>query len=386
MSIRTQLYNNRKTLREMDMNYPNVWHVVTAVTTIGTGKSWESPFKTLAEAIAVASAGDTIKIWGEVNESGLELAVEVHIIGQNTSRNQNNTLLYPADAEPIFIVKAHQCSIENVGFAQTEAALAIQIGDTAGQAWHKLHIKNCKFDGWGTSTGAIALGDPAIDAPDIHIEKCLFRSFNGDVIVSNMTRGLFEDNIIHVVANFSGISHVPNGGDRPDTIIQNNLIKGVNSGDTGIEIVNTPNPDALVVTGNKVYNCETDITYINTLTGVRDNIYNRDLLIEDTYAYLNAGGVQDIIEITNSQRALVRSIAIDCTELTQNGTIGFWMKIDATNYREVKTTAFTVASEDSVGWIINLVVNADFKITFTEGGDEGADRSLPYVLSYQLLE
>lgn len=280
MSTRSQLYNIRKTVREMDMNYPNVWHVVPAVTTTGTGKSWESPFKTVAEALAVASPGDTIRIWGEVNESGLLVEVEVHIICQNTSRNQNNTLFYPVAAEPIFIIKAHQCSIENAGFAQTEADLAIQIGDTAGQAWHKLHIRNCKFDGWGTSTGAIALGDPAIDAPDIHIEKCLFRSFAGDVIVSNMTRGLFEDNIVHVVATFSAISHVPDGSDRPDTIIQDNLIIGVNSTDTGIEIVNTPDAGKLIARRNDIFNCATPITQKAT-----------NVCVQMNYANDGAGGV-----------------------------------------------------------------------------------------------
>lgn len=274
MSIRTQLYRLRKTSRKNDPFYNNVWHVATAATTTDTGRSWQSPFKTLAEAIAIAMPGDTIKIWGEVNESGLELEVEVHIIGQNTSRNQNNTLLYPADAEPIFIIKADQCSIENVGFAQTEAALAIQIGDTAGQSWDKLHIKNCKFDGWGTSTGAIALGDPAIDAPDIHIEDCLFRSFNGDVIVSNMTRGLFEKNIIHVAATFSAISHVPDTSDRPDTIIQDNLIIGVNSTDIGIEIVNTPDAGKLTARRNDIFNCATSITQKATNVCVQMNYAN----------------------------------------------------------------------------------------------------------------
>jgi hypothetical protein len=41
----------------------NVWFVDSTVTATGDGKSWDTAFKTITEAVAAASAGDTIKIW-----------------------------------------------------------------------------------------------------------------------------------------------------------------------------------------------------------------------------------------------------------------------------------------------------------------------------------
>lgn len=103
-----------------------------------------------------------------------------------------------------------------------------------------------------------------------------------------------------------------------------------------------------------------------------------------TFSYLDAGGTQDIVEVVNTKKVLVKGIAVDCNTLTQNGTLDFWTKIDGTNYRKIKSVAFTVASDDSVMLDINIEVDDDFKFTWTEGGDEGAARDLPYKLSYEI--
>ena len=99
-----------------------------------------------------------------------------------------------------------------------------------------------------------------------------------------------------------------------------------------------------------------------------------------TLTYLDAGGKQTIKEITNTTRKLVKGIFVDCNVLTQNGTIGFEVKVDGTNYRNVANKAFTVATDDSVWFEVNCGVTEDFKFTYTEGADEGADRALPYML------
>lgn len=105
-----------------------------------------------------------------------------------------------------------------------------------------------------------------------------------------------------------------------------------------------------------------------------------------TATYLDAGATQTVVEVTNSERKLVKGCLIDCNALTQNGTFGFQVKVDGTNYREVATKSFTVASDDSIYFEVNAGVTQDFKFTYTEAVDEGDDRSLPYMLYYEVTE
>ena len=102
-----------------------------------------------------------------------------------------------------------------------------------------------------------------------------------------------------------------------------------------------------------------------------------------SYTYIDAGGVQDIVEVVNTKKILVRGIFVDCNTLTQDGTLSFWTKIDGTNYRRVADVSFTQASDDSVMLSINIETDKDFKFTWEEGVDEAADRALPYKLSYE---
>ena len=106
-------------------------------------------------------------------------------------------------------------------------------------------------------------------------------------------------------------------------------------------------------------------------------------IVSSSYTYLNAGSAQDIVEVTNTKKVFVHGIFVDCTALTQNGTLGFSVKVNGTNYRQVAKAAFTVATDDSVYLQINATVDKDFKFTWLEGADEGADRALPYKLSYE---
>lgn len=274
MSLRTDIHRVRKDTRALNPYGSSVWHVWSAVSASGSGVSWDAAFKTFAEALAVASAGDVIKVRGEFNESGLELAVELTIIGQDVSNNHYRTLFYSDAETPIFIVKANNVTIKNLGIAQMAAYPAIQLGDAASQSWYKLLIQNCKFDGWGTSTGAIAYGDATVDTPDIHIENCLFRSFDGDILPLNSTRARVNNCIMLLVATYAAISHIPTTSNRPDSIYANNRIIGVNSTDTGIEIVNTPDAGKLIAYGNYIFNCATSITQKATNVAVQMNYTN----------------------------------------------------------------------------------------------------------------
>jgi hypothetical protein len=105
-----------------------------------------------------------------------------------------------------------------------------------------------------------------------------------------------------------------------------------------------------------------------------------------TYSYLDAGGEQTILEQTITTRREIKNIWLDSTNLTQDGTWILYHKINAGNYPEFDRGEFVVA-DDSDGLLIpGMTVNNDWKITWTEGADEGAARTIPYTVIYQELE
>lgn len=147
---------------------------------------------------------------------------------------------------------------------------------------------------------------------------------------------------------------------------------------------------------------QTDVTAIKAVTAILPDagaltsiaqeatVTTLDAKVSGTIAsasfdYLDAGAKQTIVEVVNTAKKLVKGIFVDCNTLIQNGTLGFETKIDGTNYREVAKAAFTVATDDSIMLPVNIITDKDFKFTWTEGGEEGADRALPYKISYMSL-
>ena len=101
--------------------------------------------------------------------------------------------------------------------------------------------------------------------------------------------------------------------------------------------------------------------------------------VNSSFTYLDAGGKQTIFEITDRTKTYISQIILDFINITKDGVIRLYSKIDGTNYREIAIFAFTFLT-DSKGLFINLKipVNIDFKITYEEDADEGSDRIIPY--------
>lgn len=98
-----------------------------------------------------------------------------------------------------------------------------------------------------------------------------------------------------------------------------------------------------------------------------------------SFSYLDAGGEQDVFEITTTTRKKLHSIFLDLTTLTQNTTIRVKHKIDGANYRTMETISWLVATmDDGVYFNKALAICQDLKVTMEEGADEGADRAIPY--------
>ena len=112
-----------------------------------------------------------------------------------------------------------------------------------------------------------------------------------------------------------------------------------------------------------------------------------------SFSYLDAGGEQDVAELTPTTRIHLLGIWLDLTTMEQNGTVKLYYKIDGTNYRQVsvygteQSYAFTVADGiDGVYIPYNIGITQSFKVTYEEGADEGADKAIPYSIIYQELE
>ncbi len=155
--------------------------------------------------------------------------------------------------------------------------------------------------------------------------------------------------------------------------------------------------DSLVaLSKNVIANQATASAAITSLDGKIDTI---DGLVDDlaaiavsadssgTLSYLDAGGEQTVVELTTSTRKTLHGIWLDMVNLTQDGTVKVYHKIDGTNYRLFKTVAFTVLTDpDGLYIALDCGITSDLKVTYTEGADETAARDIPYSVVYDVRE
>jgi len=178
-----------------------------------------------------------------------------------------------------------------------------------------------------------------------------------------------------------------------------NKTDGASSGDSLISLTKKNNVDILVVDGlhdvptqnlatnatmAQVVGNKTDTAAGTSLMGVAKKIdaATQAGASSGTFSYLDAGGEQTVIEVTPTTAEIVHGIWLDLVNMTQNGTIKVYYKIDGTNYREIESFSFTVAT-DSDGFYIDRTFGFgpnQYKVTYTEGADEGAARNIPYKL------
>jgi hypothetical protein len=136
-----------------------------------------------------------------------------------------------------------------------------------------------------------------------------------------------------------------------------------------------------------------DVLGNKTDTVAGDSLYSESLIIDaallhrtedGTVSYLDAGGERTIAELTPSSVGLtLKGIWLDLVNMTNDGVIKIYYKIDGSNYRLIESYDFTVAT-DPDGYFINLVmgITNDFKVTYTESADEGDDRNVPFQIVY----
>jgi hypothetical protein len=239
------------------------------------GESWDDPVASIGQALTIIGTQKFCRIFVAPGDYVITEAIAVtaegtQIIGAGDD-NRNVSLVYTSESDiNLLTIDAHHVEIIGMSFGPVpDGYKAVVISGTS--ASYKVRIAHCRFDGWSGEYGIYIN-----ESPDVVIEDCLFRSWNTAAIYANSTRAMIRRNTFHLVAGKIGIEHIPDGGGRPDTVIQSNVIKGVNSTDTGIKITNTPNENALVVEDNRIVNCATPITAQRYTSWYDDNYFGAD--------------------------------------------------------------------------------------------------------------
>lgn len=229
---------------------------------VGDGTSLARAFTTITDALAVASDYDTIIVtqaaimtcptagW-TITQTGLK------IIGSNLAPGtQSNAIKKIAGTTPIFLIKADRVEIANLCLSQRTAYAAIQIGDTAGQAYYQIYIHDCNIEGQ-TGTFGISPGPTGAAANDqaspvnLVVENNYFDGFVTAAIVANGDRCSYIGNTIHVYTDGLGISHLSGAGDRPGNVFNYNNFRGIASATTqAIKFATKPTVGDVMIIGN----------------------------------------------------------------------------------------------------------------------------------------
>jgi hypothetical protein len=254
-------------------NIANSYYVNANVAASGNGLSWDSPFKTITEAIAAATTrNDTIYVAPGDYDEGATIAITtqgLRMIGPGPEV-QNKAMIYGnAGAYDLMTINAHEVVIDGMAFSDaTDTYDGIVIGGAS--ASYKVTIRNCRLDGWDGEYGIQA--GASNDCPDLLIENNLLRSWNTAAIQVNCTRSTIRNNIFHVVTDKIGLEHVPSGGNRPDNVYIDNLFSGVsNSTTTGIKFTAEPSDGTIIVARNMFTGTwDVSITQIAAWAGVEN--------------------------------------------------------------------------------------------------------------------
>jgi len=107
---------------------------------------------------------------------------------------------------------------------------------------------------------------------------------------------------------------------------------------------------------------------------------------EGTYTYLDAGGEQNLFELTGVINREILAIWLDLTNLTQDGTVTIYGKQAGLSvYTAFKTISWTQATDPKLLQLDGFPtgITGDLKVSWTEGADEGADRDIGYEVIYR---
>lgn len=137
------------------------------------GKSWTTAFATIAEAVAVAAAGDTIFLLGSFSEAVTVSLAGLKLIGAGVGPNQ---AVWTGAADAVSLkLSAENCLVRNIKFRppaySSGTPAAIQLGNAS-----YAEIIGCRFQGKAASRQAIY--SPVCNSDNVRIEGCEFIYMN----------------------------------------------------------------------------------------------------------------------------------------------------------------------------------------------------------------
>jgi hypothetical protein len=141
MSERYQIYRVRNDVNSLSGKIGYDWYVNSAVTASGNGKTRSTAFKTIAEAVAAASAGDRLHMRGTFTEA-LTCSKQLAFIGAGLNVN-DCVWMESAAGDTLLTLTGKGCLIENIRFrVPTTGGIGINMTNSDYTI-----IRNCHFQG-----------------------------------------------------------------------------------------------------------------------------------------------------------------------------------------------------------------------------------------------
>ena len=254
----------------------NIWYVDSSKGSNGDGKTWTSPFNTLALAVAAAGNYDTILVAENSIETiasgGIAITqTGLKIFGSNGSEmRQAAAMKIAAGTSPMFTITADRVEIAGFNLSTRIAYPCICIGSVAlgvGTAVYSTWIHHNNFDGYGASTFGVAMGGAGgfgvatqCDAVNTVIENNYFAAHVTAAVVVSGTRMSVLNNRFNVPVDTIGVSVVETGSNRGYWTVNGNEFTGIaNASTTAIKFAgNTTSGQGMVM--NNLLSGSFDVT------------------------------------------------------------------------------------------------------------------------------
>ena len=148
-----RVYHDQCTFSQGLIGVPNggsIWYVDSSKSTTSDGKTWDTPFLTITEAVAAASAGDFILLKGTFTEEVAVSTASLTFIGAGPTPNDNVWMQAAAD-DDLVTLTAGNCRFYNIRFRIPTAGGR---GIVMSGADYTV-IEDCLFQGRSGSTHAV---------------------------------------------------------------------------------------------------------------------------------------------------------------------------------------------------------------------------------------
>jgi len=138
----------------------------------------------------------------------------------------------------------------------------------------------------------------------------------------------------------------------------------------------------------QVIGTKSDTTAGTSIVSLLKKIFNITSTVDatGTFSYLDAGAKQEIFELTNTTRKIITGIYLDLRAMTKSGVATLEYKING-SYGVLDTIDYAYGVDAEILLISGPIsITEDFKVSYTEDSDEGADRAIPYSIIYEVKE